>query len=230
MPSEEFDPRVHTNAVVRLRAGRLGLATISAAMIAGCGGARGLPSCDTFTSPTRTGTCEESSPDAHLVYANLHQTLTLDTVSIKVRQVRVRRTLSSRVGTIRARGRFVVVSLTIANRTGRTQTFDQAALDPGLAENGQVLFAAPGAVYQEEVRTERRYDGSSCPHRSLLAPRASVTCDLVFGTDINSGKGDIPLNVARRTAKAALLVANFGHDAFLGTKEQRGLIRLRYAP
>ena len=221
---------MNTEAVLGLKTGRLGLATITAAMIAGCGGAGGLPSCDTFTSPAQTGTCQQSSSRGRLVYANLNQTLTLDTLSVKVRQVRIRRTLSNRIGTIRARGRFVVVSLTIANRTSRSQTFDQAALDSGLAENGQVLFDAPSSLYREEVGTERRYDGSSCPHRALLAPGASVTCDLVFGTDINSGNGDIPLNVAGRSAKAAVLVANFGQDAFLGSKQQRGLIRLQNTP
>lgn len=219
---------MNTRAVVRPKAWR-GLVTIAAALIAGCGGAPGLRSCGSFTSPAQTGTCQSSS-GGRLVYADLKQTLTLDTVSVRVRQVRIRRTLSSRLGTIRARGRFVVVSLTIVNRTPRSQTFDQAALDSGLEENGQVLFATPTAVYREEVGTERRYDRSSCPHRALLAPRASVTCDLVFGTNILNGNSDVPLNVAARAAMAALLVANFGQDAFLGSERQRGLIRLRNTP
>jgi hypothetical protein len=217
--------------VLTLGSIRIGLIAVAGTLIAGCGGSGGLPSCDSFTSPRQTGTCTNIAFRGPQVYANLNQTLTLNTLAAKVDRISVVRTLLSGSRKVVAHGRFVVVTLTITNRTGESQQFDQAALDPALSDNGQVLLTAPNqadssgaSVYRENVAIERHSDANSCARRPDLRAGAAITCELVYGIDIDN-ESPISVKVAANIGAGALIVANFGEDGYL-TEKQRGIIRL----
>jgi hypothetical protein len=126
----------------------------------------------------------------------------LKTLTARVIGVSTAETLSGSTGSATAIGRFVVVSLAIANQADSPESFDRIGAE-------QTRFVGNGKSYSEDFNAENGGDPRSCVRAAMTAtsiqPGESATCDVVF---------DLPASAIERarTDRFSLIVANFGDN------------------
>jgi hypothetical protein len=156
--------------------------------------------CNTLgINPTqmREGTCTHAGITYVIVDGD--HSLKLRTLTAKLSGVR---TATSLTGSEPAtsQGRFVIVSITITNRTQLAQTFDKS----GTQQAGLIL---DGTVYKEDAGVETHSDPKSCLSAAVsLASGQTQSCQVDFDVPTASA-GDLG-----KHGRADLYLVDFGSD------------------
>ena len=207
--SKRFGTRQKRSAVIR--AASVACASV---VLTGCGGQsnHGPPSCNTFTSPAKTGTCVDTLTGARSVFANRDQVLELDTLTEKVQRINVVIKLAS--GPPAPHGqRFVVISVTVRNLTGVPLSFHGDYPSPE-------LDISHGAHTYDLISGDRH----SCVFKSNIAAHGQTSCDLEFGQEQSDSGRAVSSAVPIAQAQAVRSSGTLFLDPLHGRPQ--GVIRL----
>jgi hypothetical protein len=194
------------------RLGRVWALVATCAIVAGCGSSntasptakttaaqpKGPPSCNDLPAPREYSVCVDKSGKRYAV-ADIGHEATLATLRIKVNHVSTVASFPSLLfgdPPVRARGRFVVVNVTVTNRLHNDEGDDFETVPAG-----QVVLLLRGKAYRTSANAEVKGD----PHGFLaqsnysLSANESATGDLVF---------DVPTSTVNDLLQHGVLVVS----------------------
>jgi Domain of unknown function (DUF4352) len=172
----------------------------------------GLPACaDLIRRHAGPGMCQLTN-GLNVHFARRGTSLHLASLAADALSTRITDSVSSSYASKHAHGRYIVITLRIANRQSSPANFDSIGTT-------QTLLIGHNAQFSEAFEAENGPDQQSCvaSDTTPIQPGESTTCDVIF---------DVPVAAANRmrTHGAALVVTNFGEDVGSGGTTGSGLI------